>query len=482
MYEELGCVMNKKKIMTWIVCIICLLCSLFSSSCKSTDYNKAKDFMNNQQYDPAIELFRDLGSYKDSPELLLECEFKKAEELYLKGYDEFKKEDYNKALEYFTAIDKKALRGNPSSKDIDEYISICNEQIALARVYSNAMSLFNAKKYNDSIALFESLGNYKDSVLKANTAKYNLAIEKYSSNDYEGSLILFNEIKLSFASYTSIFPDLDEYVENCMVNIGVAAYNDREYSKAIDILKPMIEANPTASNYYKECLCAESLLSVNASLESGDYAVAFEAYKNAIKPNNEFASAYIIDLNNSILNRLYTIAVDTFKDELYYSAYNYFSVLGDYNDSEQYLDQCPQELIISPSQDPAIEIATGKDEAIIYFTKTASYSSLQKYIAICDLDGNLVYAVGLPSMSSGMVSPTQTYCIVKAGKYIFIECSGETWWGEKQRFGPDGYYCKWFDSENNTNVFVIERRYAYTITFGTDDGGINNDEIGYTDF
>ena len=31
-------------------------------------------------------------------------------------------------------------------------------------------------------------------------------------------------------------------------------------------------------------------------------------------------------------------------------------------------------------------------------------------------------------------------------------------------------------------LFVIERRYAYTVTFGTDDGGINNEEIGYTDF
>ncbi len=474
--------MNKKKIMTWIVCIICLLCSLFFSSCKSTDYNKAKDFMNNQQYDPAIELFRDLGSYKDSPELLSECEFKKAEELYLKGYDEFKKEDYNKALEYFTAIDKNALKGNPSSKDIDEYISICNEQIALSRKYSNAMSLFNAKEYTDSLALFESLGNYKDSVLKANTAKYNIAIEKYSNNDFEESLIIFNEIKHSFASYTSIFPDLDEYVDGCIVNIGVAAYNNREYTKAIDILKPMIEVNTTASHYYKECLCAESLLSVNASLESGDYAAAFDTYKTAAKPNNEYASVYVIDMNNSILTKLYTIAVDTFQDELYYSAYNYFSVLGDYNDSEQYLEQCPQELEISPSENPSIKITTKAYESILYFTNTSSYGSQMKYIAICDLNGDLVYAVGLASIPSGIVDPTKTYCVVKEGKYIIKECSGETWWGEKQKFGPDGTYHRWFDSEENTNVFDIKRGYAYTFTFGSGDGGINNEEIGYTDF
>ncbi len=76
------------------------------SGCKSSDYRKATELMDNGSYDYAIAIFEELGDYKDSADKIAECKYGSAVSLYDSGdfkgaYEKFKLlGDYGNSKEY----------------------------------------------------------------------------------------------------------------------------------------------------------------------------------------------------------------------------------------------------------------------------------------------------------------------------------------------------------------------------------------------
>lgn len=56
-----------------LIVILAIILSVFLTSCKSSDYKRVENYKWDGNYAEAVEVYRQLGNYKDSPELLVEA-------------------------------------------------------------------------------------------------------------------------------------------------------------------------------------------------------------------------------------------------------------------------------------------------------------------------------------------------------------------------------------------------------------------------
>lgn len=125
----------------------------------------------NGKYRTAIEAFEELGSYRDSAELLKECH-------YALGANYLGKDDYASAYSKFSyALD-----------------------------YSDAGSWAQGNRYRSGIAAiesgddnsarwdFDSFGNYKDAEDLLMECKYMEGLSRYNSGDYEGAYSIWSSV------------------------------------------------------------------------------------------------------------------------------------------------------------------------------------------------------------------------------------------------------------------------------------------------
>lgn len=85
--------MKKITLMCIVVCIAVML-----SGCKSSDYKKASGLMDSGSYEEAIAIFEELGDYKDSADLITDCQYGSAVAIYDSG-------DFKTSIEKFKALD-----------------------------------------------------------------------------------------------------------------------------------------------------------------------------------------------------------------------------------------------------------------------------------------------------------------------------------------------------------------------------------------
>lgn len=85
--------MKKSK---WLVSLL-VISSLLLTGCKSSDYKKAQEYFDSGEYKAAKDIYLELGDYKDSEDMSLECDY----QLALKKIDEG---NYTEAIELFTEI------------------------------------------------------------------------------------------------------------------------------------------------------------------------------------------------------------------------------------------------------------------------------------------------------------------------------------------------------------------------------------------
>ena len=138
---------------------------------KEAWYNEALALMSTQKYDEAIEIFANLGGYKDSVVKITECnnaiaainelKYNEASSLLTEG-------KYEEALEIFGII--------VDYKDTKNKIKECNTAI-LDGKYNNAIALLNAGKLNEAYSVFQELGTYRDASDKSRDIKLLINIE-----------------------------------------------------------------------------------------------------------------------------------------------------------------------------------------------------------------------------------------------------------------------------------------------------------------
>jgi tetratricopeptide (TPR) repeat protein len=101
--------------------------------------------------------------------------------------------------------------------------------------YSRANRLFAQGKYDEAIAAYTALGDYKDSHEKIKEVKAQIIDDRYAS-----AAKLYDDSKFDEAK--AIFEDLDgykdsaSYISNCNYQLGVKAMADKDYETALALL------------------------------------------------------------------------------------------------------------------------------------------------------------------------------------------------------------------------------------------------------
>lgn len=134
-------------------------------------YKEALSLMEAEQYNEALSIFNDLGSFKDSSELSYECENAIRNNNYLSKYNQavtaMDKGEYKKAKELFEDVQSHT---NIKKKECADNIQKCYELIH-QDTYDNAMKKLKAEDYVEAYRIFKSLGEFKDSEARASTAE-----------------------------------------------------------------------------------------------------------------------------------------------------------------------------------------------------------------------------------------------------------------------------------------------------------------------
>lgn len=117
---------------------------------KEEKYNNALLMMSLSSYDESIQLFTELGDYKDSADKVKEANYNKAADFMSEG-------KYDNAIEVFTKLG--------SYSDSSHQIEVCKaakELVANTEKYNQAVAYFNNGNLRSARKLFEELGDFED--------------------------------------------------------------------------------------------------------------------------------------------------------------------------------------------------------------------------------------------------------------------------------------------------------------------------------
>lgn len=187
-----------------IFTIVILSLSLILTGCNSSKYTDAMTLYANGEWDQAVEIFMDLGNYKDSQSMIQKSYYSKAKELAENG-------DYDTAIDIFTSL------GNyENSQDM---VNEC--------LYSKAMQLVANKEFEVAIDTFQKLGGYKDSAQQILDTQV-LQIDEQLQGIWKGS----DQIAGILLDYTFHFSD-----KRCKGTVsvqGTSMSNSGTYRIALD--------------------------------------------------------------------------------------------------------------------------------------------------------------------------------------------------------------------------------------------------------
>ncbi len=173
-------------------------------------YNTAISMLNSNKYDKAIEVFGNLGNYKDSSQRILECKYEEAKALlqnkeYTEAIDLFSQiSHYNDSSELkcetMYLLGQKYVNENLKPEDAVNILKNLNgykdsNSLLVEAQYQLATYYLNNKKYSDSSQIFETIGNYKDSINLLNQTIYLDACSKYDQANFQNSLTLFEKVE-----------------------------------------------------------------------------------------------------------------------------------------------------------------------------------------------------------------------------------------------------------------------------------------------
>ena len=197
-------------------------------------YAAAVLLMASEKYEEAITAFNALNGYSDSTAKIDECNTAILEREYQKALKLMTDEKYEDAIQAFEALN--------GYSDSATKISECNTAI-LEREYQKALKLMNEEKYEESIKAFKALNGYSDSATKiseCNTAilerEYQTALKLMASEKYEEAIAAFKELngyrdsdaQITECSYLKAeeLRENGQYLEACRIYLTINGYRD----------------------------------------------------------------------------------------------------------------------------------------------------------------------------------------------------------------------------------------------------------------
>ncbi len=148
--------------------------------------------MEKGNYDQAIDVLEALNGFKDSEDLIQECEKGILDSEYKNALQLMEEGHYEEAIDIFEDI--------LSYEDSEAQIEYCKKAI-LDEKYDEAITLMEKNQYEEAIVIFEELNGYKDSVDQIQLCEqsikerdYNEAVKLASEGKYEEALELLNTV------------------------------------------------------------------------------------------------------------------------------------------------------------------------------------------------------------------------------------------------------------------------------------------------
>ena len=222
-------------------------------------YAAAVLLMASEKYEEAITAFNALNGYSDSTAKIDECNTAILEREYQKALKLMTDEKYEDAIQAFEALN--------GYSDSATKISECNTAI-LEREYQKALKLMNEEKYEESIKAFKALNGYSDSATKiseCNTAilerEYQTALKLMASEKYEEAIAAFKELngyrdsdaQITECSYLKAeeLRENGQYLEACRIYWTINGYRDVNeiIEKDGNIASAIIQLNFAVGNY-----------------------------------------------------------------------------------------------------------------------------------------------------------------------------------------------------------------------------------------
>ena len=195
---------KKHAIIILSVCIVvaAIFVILLEVVIPSSKYSDAEKFLDENQYLNAVELYEELGDYKDSAEKALSTR-------YLLALTELKNKEYKKAYENFFLI-----------IDYEDSLDKRNES-----GYAYATQLFADKKYEEALRVFDVIEEYKDSAELQNQCYLYMAKQLFDAKDYYGVITMYEQ--------KGPFGENNELYKSACYNYGLEKSNSGNTETAI---------------------------------------------------------------------------------------------------------------------------------------------------------------------------------------------------------------------------------------------------------
>ena len=243
--------------LTVIIGVILLLTKVIIPN---NNYNKAQALLAEGKYEEAAATFDKIGDYKDSADMIEECQYRAAVELldsgkyeqaisafinlgnYKNSSDMVFESYYRKAIDLMNVEDYgEAI---PILEKISKYKD--SKDIVLEYKYNKAVSDMESGYFDDAISGFQELGDYKESLnninqcieIKNNNA-YRAAEKLMENGEYDAAINAFKKLEN--------YNNSDEMVSECMYRKAVELSGSGEYDKAIEVFEQIITYKDSAN-------------------------------------------------------------------------------------------------------------------------------------------------------------------------------------------------------------------------------------------
>ena len=269
-------------------------------------YAIANGKMNGGAYDKAISIFEDLGEFKDSKDLINECNYRKAEQLLENG-------DYESAKNLFDRL--------AGYKDSKEYSQECD--------YRTAEQLFENADYKNAANIFEKIITYKDSKKIYNECLYNLANNLFSGEKYEDALNLFKQIQSDF--------DVGSKMDDCYYQVSKYYYETSNYEKSYENFMSLTKNKEESDlSAYDLSFKDDLILNYAKSLVNRNENKGLNKAIGILAGNDkEEAKELVEKAKEQLQKNKYDNAVSQMKPGSYLNAISAFNDLSNYLDSEE---------------------------------------------------------------------------------------------------------------------------------------------------
>ena len=265
-------------------------------------YAIANGKMNAGSYDEAISMFDSLGEFKDSKDLINECNYRKAERL-------FDSEDYETAGKLFDTLS--------GYKDSKEKKQECD--------YIRADQLFENKEYEEAADAFEDLNTYSDSRSRYYESLYYLANYCFENEKYLEAIESYKIIRLNY--------EVDERISDCQYYLSKQYYESGDYEQSYSYYT-QLKNNKDLQEKYSIDFENDLFLEYSKELIDDNQLESIEKAISLLKECDNVESRELIKKASDQLTQLkYKKALEYLNAGNYSDAVSAFDEISDYLDS-----------------------------------------------------------------------------------------------------------------------------------------------------